>query len=470
MKPGELNLNYAEYIKQTKERYDPNKAVLRNNFENSNTFLKKFKMEAGKTYSCLIPLEIALPFDPVTLEEDVFNSSNPLPLEGSPTTAVLMLKKMALDNPALAEKLCSIFGVTVDKLNLNENTISDKEIKTWHQLARIQFITGYVQHLNTRKDKFKFGRNVGADVTFNADGIVEGTKGIGYTLYEMESSLISIAIQNLQDTYNEGGINADKPKKDLADAISAMWKNRLVGNPYPIAFARVIPFAIDKNSCIDKDTLTDWKKNRKIQNLLRYMKVTKDRINTFESVLMSRQDIHFDFIEAKIDVPVAEGDDKKINYMSINYSTASSSDSIFAKEDDDTPINDIENLKEEFIKYRDNDKLWNDDILKKSIIEYRVPTDQSLLAELTNDISIYENEMKSEDVMIRYSDILSGINSEITQKISENMLDGDINDKSISEEIVMTAPQMDENSDPTEVGEDIGTVLDNLMDSVMGNN
>lgn len=451
MKPGEINIqNYTDFIKNAKERFDPKKAKARTSFEAGSGFIKKFKMEPDTTYTVLVPLELCLPFDPTTLSTDEFNTNNPLPLPGSPTTAVRTLKTMAKNNPDFANKLAEVLGATVADLKLDVDAIDKAEIKLWHKLCRIQYITGYVQHMNTKKDKFPFGRNVGADAILNDDGDVTDTKGIGYRLYEMESAILSIEVQRIRDSYEPGGINADRTAKDMETAISNLWKERLIGNPYQIAFCRVFVFASNKDGEVNKTDIDQWNKTKKVQQFMRYQKILRDRIGTFEAVLMSKSDINMDFIETIVEVPKA-GDNDKINYQNINYSTANRASSIFQlDEDTNQPVNDLEGFKDEFIKFRDDDKLWSDDILKKSIIEYRIPSDTTLLAEMSNSLQPYEEAMKSPKLFQEYSDVINMINSNLHAAIAEKLLDGEDNGKDISQDIIDAAPLMDENNAPTD--------------------
>lgn len=451
MKPGELNMqNYMDFIKNAKERFDPKKAKARTSFESGAGFIKKFKMEPDNTYTVLVPLELCIPFDPDTLETDVFNALNPLPLPGAPTTVVRMLKKTAKDNPDFAEKLAESLGVSVADLKLDTDAVEKPDIKLWHKLCRIQYITGYVQHLNTKRDKFPFGRNVGADVILNDDGDVQDTAGIGYRLYEMESAILSIEVQRIRDSYEPGGVNADRTAKDMETSISALWKDRLIGNPYQIAFCRVFVFQSNKDGEVSRSDLDQWNKNKKVQQFMRYQKILRDRINTYEAVLMSKSDINMDFIETIVEVPKA-GDNDKINYQNINYSTANRASSIFQlDEDTNKPLNELEGFKEEFIKLRDDSKIWSDDTLKKSIIEYRIPSDTTMLAEMSNSLQPYEEAMKSPKLFQEYSDVIGMINSNLHASIAEKLLEGEDNGKDISQEIIEAAPRMDEKNAPND--------------------
>ena len=451
MKPGEILKDYTQFIQAAKDRFDPAKAKARTAFETGSAFIKKFKLDPDKQYTVLVPLELCLPFDPVTLSQEVFNQTNPLPLPGSVDSAIKMLKQTAKANDAFADKLAEVLGVTVEGLKLDIDAVDSPTRLLFHKLSRIQFITGYVQHMNTKRDKFPFGRNVGAEVVLDTDGNITDTQGVGYRLYEMESAIISVEVQRVRDSYEPGGENADRPAKEMENAIKQLWSDRLIGNPYQTAYCRVFAFTLaNKDGELVQTDVDAWNKTKKVSQFMRYMKLTREKMDTIESVLCTRSDVNTDFIEVIVDVPKA-GDNGKINYQSVNYSTANRASSIFQiAEETGKPINNIEGFTDEYIKLRDDDKLWNDDILKKSIIEYRIPSDSVMLAEMSNSLAVYEDAMKSADILQSYGDILGQINSNLQSAIAAKIMDGDDNGKLISREIMESAPIMDENTAPTD--------------------
>lgn len=476
MKPGELTkgkyVDFAklsqDFAKASMERFDPNKAKLRSAFESGSSFIKKLKFEANKSYAVLMPLELCLPFNPETLDEETFNKENPLPLGGSPTTAALALKRLAKENDAFAEKLSSVMGVSISSLNLDNDYIADeKEIRTWHRLARIQYLTGTVQHLNTDKSKFKFGRNCGCTPIMDEAGNITGTEGIGYSLCEMEAALISIKIQMINDSYEAGGENAGRPLTERDSAIKALWNDRLIGKPFNLSFACCIVFETDNIGNLTVKTVSDWNKDKKLKPLMKYMKVTNDKISIFESVLSERADTAMDFIEVRIQTPEM-GDNNRLDYQKINYSTASRDNSIFRMHEDneDTPVHDLRNFKEEYTSYRDNEKTWNDDILRRSIYEFRTITDDALLSEMQESVKVYEDAMKSNEIIQSYGEIISQINNNLMDEALTSIISGDDNGKTVDIDIVNSAPVHDELHDPSE-GDSLSEI-DDILNGISG--
>ena len=247
MKPGEI-ISATAFLENAVNRYNPERARARSNFEKGSGFIKKLKWEVRQRYSVLFPLELALPFDPRTLETDTFNYDNPFPLQSSVSTAIIGLRRLSKENNAFAEKLAKTLGTTVEGLKMDSEDIDASDVALFHQIARIQYLSGYVQRLNTDKAKAKFGRTIGCKpVKFNENGEVEDTEGVGLRLYQFENALLALQIQALEKSYEPGGANENQPREDIEVKKKQMWKDRMIGNPYPISVVQVCAFKINNN-------------------------------------------------------------------------------------------------------------------------------------------------------------------------------------------------------------------------------
>ena len=473
MKPGDFNVaNYNALLQRSRESFakNSNSNAARQQFEQGSGFLKKFKLEENKTYVLLIPLELTLPFDPVTLSEEVYNSGNPFILTGSVTSAVLALKAMARDNPEFAEKLAATLGVSVEKLRLdaevreqtsseiaeNKELFSDEEIIMWHRLARLQIITGYVQRLQTQSDKFKFGRNVAAVPIFDEDGIIVGTKGVGGQLKALEDSLIALKISEVIESYKTGGINESKTKKDMDDEIKKLWSNRLIGNVYSLAFARCFPFVVDDSSKVDKATATEWAKKPNANMVMKYMKLTRDNLRIFEQGISTKHDTHMDLIEINVVVPPAT--DNKINYTNVNYSIAKKSNSMFDLDDDDQYT--LKGFKAAVRKAMDS-TTWSEEVLRKSIYDFRSISDAALIAEVSNDLKMYNDVINNSSIYETYGDLLTQMDSSLTAEIAMQIVDGTASTAEVDQKIVDSAPVINEMTE-----EQMGVNLNDVLDSI----
>jgi len=459
MKPGEIFTNYSNYLKEVKSKYDTNEAKARAAFTNGNSFLKKVKFTPDTQYTILYPLEISLPFDPETLDEDVFNIDNPLPLIGAPTTVCNGLRKMAAENQDFANKLCEVLDCELDALKVEAETFDQEDIKLWHKLAHIDYIAAYVQHLNTNNSQFKFGRNIGAEVELDDDGNVIGTNGVGFRLFELENALISIRANDVHEEYTTGD-KKDNPKSEETEAIRNLWKDRLIGNPFPCAFTRVIMFTTDNDNTVDKNEMSEWKRNKKIQTYMFYQKLNREKIvNTLEKALSSaKSDLSMDFIEAVVTVPRNEdGSKDRVNYMGITYTAANASSTIFNDE-----INDFGDFKKAYAKLRDDQKQWSKDTLKRSIFELRKLSDSALLSEMSNSLNAYNDAMKSSALIEQYGDILSQIDNTLSEKIALKIMDTG-SDAEVRKEIIDAAPMSNETNT-----DDNGNLIDETSEDSLG--
>lgn len=475
MRPGEIVSDFSKYLENVKSNFDASQAKTRAAFSNGSAFLKKVKFEPDQRLAIIYPLEICLPFDPVTLDDDVFNIDNPLPLSGSPTSACIALRKQAKTNPEFAEVLARALDCSIEDLKVDSEEFDIKDIKLWHKFARIQYVSGYTQHLNTNPGQFKFGRNVGAKAIVDDSYQVIGTEGVGFRLHELETSLIAIRVQNVQREYEPGGSKADRPKEELKAEIKSLWTDRLIGNPYPVVFGQIAVFHVDTDNAVDKKEREDWKKNKKISNFFYYQKLSREKIiNTLEKALSSKgNDVAMDFLEAVVTVPKNEdGDKTRVQYMGISYTAASTQSSVFGSIEGEPNNADLEGFIEAYRAYRDDDKKWSPKALEKSVFELRVPSDATLISEMSNSIKTYEDCMNSSELTESFGDILSRLDTSLTQKVAEKVLETG-EDKAIPAEIVSSAPiatesNTDDNGNISEL--DIADILNNAIDDASGNN
>lgn len=436
--------DYSEYMQRSAEQ-DSSAAARRQSFMSASGFLKKLKLEAGKHYVNLLPLELALPFNPFKLEDESYSISNPFVLPGSVTSAVRILKMHANENEELKKKLVEVFGAEEKAFNFGEDAIVDlEERKVWHKYCRIQFHTNWVQKLNTSPEKFKFGRNIGADVVLNEDGDVEGTSGVGYSLFDLESALLSIKIQQINDSYAPGGANESRPETEKTTQIDALWKNRLISRPFLLSFVRIVSFPVlsTNEGTLEPKFIQEWKKKKDLSKSEYYMKYTRDRLDAAEAVLSTKSDIHDDFIEMFLTVPDDTGDNniyEGINRFATNMVTSPILE----------PTNDMGDVIEKYRERRDDDSIWNDSVLSKSIYDFRKKSDSVLLSEFKNNLTGYASAMNSQAIIQGYPEILMQIDEQLTSNIAESILtDGDTG-KEISQDIISSEPVIDENTEET---------------------
>lgn len=463
MKLGEILAkgDFSSYLAQAAEQ-DAQANVTRDKFLTGSGFLKKFKIEADKKYAVLYPLEMFLPFNPTDLEDERYSISHPYVLPGSVTTAIAATKHIAQENPEVAKKLAQTLGVDVSALHLDSTLeVTDgkateeqiAEIHMWHKLCRIQFVTGYTQVLNTGKKPY--AEKIGCEPVFDDDFNIIGTKGIGYQLYELENALISIKSQEIEDTYKPGGINADKTQADCDAEKKALWKNRIISNPYALSYAQVVVFPLLNNEGkVLEEAREAWAKDKSLRTHTFYTKVTRNDIEAAESYLSSDvYDGNLDFIEIMWVVPKEDPKDQMAIYRELNKSGASLLTTITK------PASGLPGLAAKYREAKDNTNTWNDKTLKKSIYDYRLRSDDALASDVKSAIKGYDSAMKSPEILDKYSQALEAIDSQLVASLADDILSGNGTDKMIDTKVFAEAPVVDENT-PESLSDEINNMLD----------
>lgn len=463
MKLGEILAkgDFSSYLAQAAEQ-DAQANATRDRFMTGGGFLKKFKIEADKKYAVLYPLEMCLPFNPANPDDESYSISRPFVLPGSVTSAIIAVKSVAKQNPAVANKLADVLGVDVSALNLDGELVIKNgkatdaelaEIRMWHKLCRIQFVTGYTQVLNTGKKQF--AEKIGCEPIFDDDYNIIGTKGIGYTMFELETALISIKAQEIEDTYKPGGKNADKPQADCDAEKKALWKNRIISNPYALSYAQVVVFPLLNNEGkVLEESREAWAKDKSLRDRTFYTKITRNDVENTESYLSSDiYDCNIDFVEVMFTVPKEDPKDQMAIYREMNKSGASILTTITR------PQANLDGLAEKYREARDNTATWNEKTLKKSIYDYRLRSDEALASDIKNAIKGYDSAMKSPDILDKYSNALEIIDSQLVASLAEDILSGKGTDKVIDTKVFAEAPKVDENT-PESLADEIGSILD----------
>ena len=432
--------NFERYLKEGRQA-DESENRNRKIFERGSAFIKKFKVEENKKHAILYPLELTLPFNPMSLEDTSVNDNNPFIFPGSVSDAIVFLKVKMNEDESFKEAVLSALSLKpdeVEKLNLADTeTVSVTEGRLWHRLCRPYYITGYVQTIKGISDKF--ARKMGCVPVFDEMGTIVGSKGIGYHVNLLENELLALQIEEVNKQYSAGGEYADRSDDDRKTAIDSLRANRIISNPYLQAFTRV--FAIPERNSegnLESSVIEGILKSKKLTAHDFYLKMTKEINDLIVSNLGSKNyDNSIDFMELRLDVPEKDPKDNMSIYKAKPV-LVTNAVSIF----------NPENTSQEFIDtvltaYRTivgDTTAWNSDILRRSVNELRLKSDSDICAIAKNAITKYEIGLKNSGINEKYSELLETIDSELVASFAEAVIDGEANDKEVNRKILEAIP------------------------------
>ena len=275
------------------------------------------KKETGKMCKLLIPKEIAIPFNPMTGEEEPegFNRSNKFRPMASATSVALLVKSYANENESVKAKFLSVVGEEEwDTSDVNTLTEKDKVIFAPYLEISIFTIPVFNVRLKALSSQ-AWGKNYILDIKRDKDT----GKIIGEIPYPVRANRFYAAVANEEvNDYQEKCKNGEIKENDeqQADKVRSIRQARIrVGSDYPMNYIRCFEVPLDETCNIKEVWAQDGVSSVKI---LPYLKVAKESAGLKDSLTKLRtggwktRDIYFDFYELDMTCPTDTTDPKEI--------------------------------------------------------------------------------------------------------------------------------------------------------------
>ena len=381
------------------------------------TRLKKDKVVPGEASKKIYALQLSIPFDPLTGNTEVFNLDHPFNFPTSPTTAVIYLKQQMRENEGLKEMYAKLGGMTAEEYDVTEDKITEQDEKVFKKYRT-------VLHYNLPVQKFnmsgfgKYGRKGLSQTKFDKYGRpVE--KDLGYQLYELEQALAFEEMAQIKKEYEPGGSKFGKPEKQKKDDFKAVFNRMLVSNPYRAGTVRLLTFELDANDDIkDKDAVKSSTKD----NLGQYEKYgsgSKNELSILTELLNTSVDKEFDYLEADVSYPNVTDVPEAERVLTAYQRKA------FSK----NPVNRIadidEDFREKYREWRDNQDVFNEEVMMKSVWEYTPIDDNVLLEQYKSDLAD-KKDLITGAIASNFKGILAEIDEALSDELLDKMLDGEM--------------------------------------------
>lgn len=364
--------------------------------------IPKIKKEAKKKHKLLLPLELALPFNPMTgVADETYNPQSKFRPIMSATKVALMLKDLAARNEATKKALMSRAGV--EQWDTSDATVLTDEDKAIFKRYRVPVI--YTLPV-VRVDIPVLTGDYGREYTLN----VERDEITGNLLHPEDEPLVLqanrffrdlayVEVQDYQDKIDKGLINdTEKVQKETKSKI---YGKNPVSDDHPSNWLICLDLPMISNYHLDTDsvdltgmTVDDLKKNL---GLLKYNKAIRDSVSKYLSGEWIKYDRYFDYFEIDMCCP-AEGSTPAEIGQGTTY---------------EKPTEELLNCPEFnkvnscFIEYLDN----REDVEKIFLASVRISNyddsvERSLSTALSSVINL-DSPWLSTDVIKRHSDFLT---------------------------------------------------------------
>lgn len=290
--------------------------------------IPRLAYELKKNAKLLIPLELALPFNPMTGQADEkFNEGNKFRPLLSPTSAALAVKKMAEQNPVLKETLMLRSGVKEwDTSDTPDLTSVDREVFRLYRFPRIM-----TMKVISIKDQRITGQEFGVEYVVNVDrnefGQVEGDWPMFLQANKFFRDRNFEEAEHIKDLEKKAKAGEDWksqsksklkdlqsadlagiPEKEFKELLGKVYGQTIVSEDYPSNY--LVLYEVPLNTNMEVQDLDQFKTlaPEELDKMMRIAKLTKELSGGLDGYrggkYTKKFDKHYDFWELDMSCPV----------------------------------------------------------------------------------------------------------------------------------------------------------------------
>lgn len=366
--------------------------------------IKSLKKELKKKSKILIVLEIALPFNPATGEEDdQFDSTNKFRPPVSATSAALMIKDYANKVPKTKEVLMKRAGVTEwDTSDSDSFTETDRKIFLKYRVPRLFTINVVSVRIPaiTKDMSRDYAISVKRD---DITGELIGTPPIALQINKLFRDTLYEEVSDYREKVASGEFqHTDSQQQEY---IRKIYEKNPVSDDHPANWIELIEIPLDKQFSVSADFDMDSVTPEEIkahQVVSRYSKGIRLIVEEYGTGDLEKFDKYFDYYEVDMACPVNGDASTKKGKMDIGADTK------FEKPTDKIADNDkFEQLNDSIREFLDSDIDIERNVMRSVYVsKYDENVDKQLVAALKTVFRL--NDPFCTDSVIRSnSDIIS---------------------------------------------------------------
>lgn len=395
----------------------------------SNAFIKKFKLAAGSTQTLIVPLHLAVPFNPMNPEDDTYSTMNPFIFNSSVETAWQLLKELASKSKEVKDAVTTMIGEEVTEKHW---VMTGADLSKLLKPYRIVNPKGdYTIKVNIPSIS-EYEQRYAIKSATDADGLVH-YEGLLYKLSCLEQEFIKPQMKELNDKFKEGGELAHYSKKQKSTERQKIAAQACIGRPAFFSVARIL--VIETSNDEPTKDVVNALKREPLSSLEYWTALSKEKIEGFTSKLGGKYDCNPSYVEYKVS---AGNDDPMTRYSNANKAVAEA-DQVKAY---------IENFEQMYQEYRNDQDLQDDKILIKSIRELQSLDDSILLEAYQTNLSNYDRSVFREEIVDNYLDVIREVNEELADELEKDAIKGKLNKQKIAnDEITEFLEEEEEVSD-----------------------
>lgn len=286
--------------------------------------IPSLKKKLKKKSKILLVLDLAIPFNPETgKEDDQFNSSHKFRPPVSATSAALLAKLYANNNPEAKAVFMKRAGVTTwDTSDTDTFTTEDWTIFSRYRVPRL--FTMNVVTVNIPAITKDFARDYAIKVDRDKNtGDVIGKVPVALKINKLFRDKIYEQVSDFTDKCDNGVYNLTEQQQK--DRKREMYSSNPVSDDHPANWAEIIELPLTKNFSISADLEADSLDVAKIKELQvnsKYSKKLREKVSAFQAGELEVFDKYFDFYEMDMACP-SDGDEQtKEGKMQLGLNTS----------------------------------------------------------------------------------------------------------------------------------------------------
>lgn len=384
----------------------------------------KFRLEKNSEQTLIIPLSIALPFNPFDLEDESFSKINPFFMPGSVERAWQVLKQlceMEASDSGESELKYELESVIGSKIGAEEWDMKGAELAALLKSARkIDFKSDFTVKIDIPSfNQFSTRRRIDSET--DSAGMVKYS-GLLYELSRLEQELIAPEMKELNDKLKKGGELAHLTKQQKSIKRQEVASKACLGRPALFNCYRILHIPIVDNVPSDEDKRL--LSTAKLYDFEKWDKIDKDRLEMYLSKLGGRFDKCPSYVEYRIS---GGNEDNPLQLYQNAQKTIAQAD----------PLHEIvPEFYDEYLKYRDDDEHWKDETLLKSIPELKNIDDNELLTHYENNLNGYDLSLFRKEVVEKYGEVIQRVSPVKYEEIIELVQAGLASDQKIADDDV----------------------------------
>lgn len=375
--------------------------------------IPKYKLEAGSSQIFIIPVQLGLPFNPFNLEDTSYSANNPFIFQCSVEKAWEICAQLMSENPDLKELFEAILGTP-----MTEEIFAYQGPQLAKLLAPYRIINPYVEFTcKVTLEAFgQYGKTGAIDWERDADGIYHYS-GLLYELYKLEAAFIKPYLDEFNAEIQPGGIYANLNKEQRSTKKQEITANMMVKRPSDYAVVRILAFETSGGeNDPSKASVDAFTKELNFDKCEYYIKVDKGLIEAF---LTKKGSSKCDPYPSYIEFGVNAGNEEPMHRMTRASKAPIQVDFMTEKLDALSPT---KTFTDRYREYRDDESLWDDQIMINSVDAFKKIPDAVLLEAYQSSILTYNREVFTAEIVEKYGDLIRRVSEELADSLENDLI------------------------------------------------